>query len=126
SACARWVDTSASSLAGWKTLAADPWFNPSPVVTITSGPANPTRVKSAQFNWTSTDPNASFTCSLDGAAATACTSPKSYSALALADHWFTVTATNADGLTGAQTWRWTVTDMVTSITSSPIDQTTLS
>ena len=53
---------------------------PSP--TITSSPAATSATTSASFGFTDTESGVSFSCSLDGAVATACASPKSYLALA--------------------------------------------
>jgi hypothetical protein len=45
--------------------------------TITSGPPDKTKKKSATFTFTSDDPGATFECSLDGGAFASCTSPTS-------------------------------------------------
>jgi hypothetical protein len=53
---------------------------------------------------------ASFECSLDSGAWTACTSPKSYTGLAVGDHTFEVRATNQVGTTDGTpaSYSWTV------------------
>lgn len=71
---------------------------PAPVTTITSGPAALTSSTSASFTFTSSVSGSTFACWLDGAPATACVSPKSYSALTAGSHTFTVAAT-ANGIT---------------------------
>jgi murein DD-endopeptidase MepM/ murein hydrolase activator NlpD len=70
----------------------------------TSGPA------AATFVWRANE-TAAFTCSLDGARATACTSPKTYEGLAEGPHVFLVAATNSDRAgtyTARDTHRWTI------------------
>jgi protocatechuate 3,4-dioxygenase beta subunit len=71
-----------------------------PVVTLTAVPANPTTSRSASIGFSGTDsqnPPVTFTCALDGAAATACTSPAGYSSLADGVHKFVVTGKDAVG-----------------------------
>jgi hypothetical protein len=78
-----------------------------PETTITSPPPASTST-SASFTFTSSEANSTFQCSLDGAARAACTSPRSYTALAAGSHTFSVWATdpagNTDGTAAAQTW----------------------
>jgi hypothetical protein len=74
---------------------------------IDSGPGSPTKATTAAFTFHATAAGASFACSLDGAAATACTSPASYSGLAQGSHTFSVAATangSADPSPATQTW----------------------
>ncbi len=80
-----------------------------PDTTITSQPPNPSTTTDASFSFTSTNPASTFQCTLDGAPAVACTSPKTYSGLSNAAHTFTVQAT-AGGLTDATpaSVTWTV------------------
>jgi myo-inositol-hexaphosphate 3-phosphohydrolase len=82
-----------------------------PETTITSGPPATTTSTSASFAFTSSEANSTFQCSLDGAARTACTSPQTYSGLAVASHNFSVWATDAAGNTDATaaTQAWSVT-----------------
>jgi Tol biopolymer transport system component len=68
-----------------------------PQTTITSGPASVTRSASASLSFASSETGSTFRCSLDGAAFTACSSPKSYSGLADGRHTFRVLATDAAG-----------------------------
>jgi hypothetical protein len=81
-----------------------------PQTTITSGPASSTTATGATFAFSASEP-ATFACSLDGAAATACTSPITYNGLAVGAHTFSVRATdlagNADSTPAA--WAWSVT-----------------
>jgi Bacterial Ig-like domain/Bacterial Ig domain len=78
-----------------------------PDTTITSGPSGTVNATSASFAFTSTVGGSSFSCTLDGGAATACTSPTTYNGLAEGTHTFTVAAT-ANGLTdptpASRTW----------------------
>jgi hypothetical protein len=70
-----------------------------PTATITVGPSGTVPFRGATFEF-SADQTASFTCSLDGASFTACTSPVRFDDLALGRHVFTVKAANSDGLSG--------------------------
>jgi uncharacterized protein YkwD len=79
-----------------------------PTVSLTGGPASSTTSTSASFTWTTSGTVSSTTCSLDGGVAVACTSPRSYSALAVGSHTFRVTVTNNSGSASA-TASWSVT-----------------
>ncbi len=73
---------------------------PAILTSITSATANGnTNVAVQTINFTSNHVNASFTCSLDGAAYTSCTSPVTYNSLAEGGHFFTVKATDQWGTT---------------------------
>ncbi|MDX6395594.1 MAG: acid phosphatase type 7 [Streptosporangiaceae bacterium] len=76
---------------------------------IDTAPTSPTGVTTATFTFHSTASGATFACSLDGAPATACTSPATYSGLADGGHTFSVAAT-ANGTTDPTpaTSSWTV------------------
>ncbi len=78
-----------------------------PNTTITSGPSGTVNATTATFAFTSTVGGSTFGCSLDGGAATGCSSPASYTGLPEGSHTFTVAAT-ANGLTdptpASQTW----------------------
>lgn len=78
-----------------------------PDTRIDSGPSGTTTSTSASFTFSATE-SARFECSLDGAAYTACTSPKSYSALTPASHTFRVraidTAGNVDATPAERSW----------------------
>jgi uncharacterized repeat protein (TIGR01451 family)/uncharacterized protein (TIGR03382 family) len=97
-----------------------------PVASITANPTNPTNQTTASFSFTSSKAGSTFSCKLDAGAAAACTSPKSYTALAAGSHTFTVTATDAAGNVSAPaTYTWTIdlTAPVATITSSPANPT---
>jgi hypothetical protein len=98
-----------------------------PDTTIGSGPANPTSATSATFMFTSTEPGSSFECRLDGAAFSACSSSKAYSALSAGSHTFEVRATdlagNTDATPASHTWTIDTTAPETTITSAPTDPT---
>jgi hypothetical protein len=81
--------------------------NNAPVVTITSGPPASGYSTSASVAFTDSDNAATQTCSLDGGAATACTSPWSASGLAVGSHTVTITASNG-GKTGTASYSWTI------------------
>lgn len=63
----------------------------------------------ATFSFHATEASATFACSLDGGAATSCTSPTTYSSLSAAAHSFAVTATDLAGNVdpSAATASWT-------------------
>ncbi|RPH70939.1 cell envelope biogenesis protein OmpA, partial [bacterium] len=101
-----------------------------PETTIDSGPADGPDT-SATFTFSSDDPTATFSCALDGVSA-ACTSPASYTGIAVGDHTFLVRATDAAGNTDATAaiHEWTVlpppdtTAPETTISSGPAAITT--
>ena len=68
-----------------------------PTTTITAGPQGTTSATTARFGFTSSEPGSTFQCQLDTGAWTACTSPQSYSSLALGTHSFSVRATDPAG-----------------------------
>jgi arylsulfatase A-like enzyme len=68
-----------------------------PDTTITSGPSGSTGNSSPSFSFTSTESPATFTCSMDSAPYSACTSPQAYSGLADGSHTFRVKAADAAG-----------------------------
>jgi hypothetical protein len=107
---------SGSATAAWTIVAI-------PVVTITSQPSTSTSTSGA-VSFTTTNSPTSVTCSLDGGAATACTSPYSMTNLSVASHTVTVSATNIAGTGSATTTSWTVQPPplpapVVTITSAP-------
>lgn len=81
-----------------------------PDTTITSAPSDGTAT-AASVSFTSSEDGSSFACSLDGASASSCTSPKTYSGLAVGTHTFSVAATDAAGNTdptpATATWQVT-------------------
>jgi hypothetical protein len=97
-----------------------------PDTLINSGPTaasgGATNSTTAVFNFTSSDPSATFACSLDGAAFSACTSLKTYTKLKPGAHNFKVQAT-ASGVTDPTpaSFDWTIdkTAPNTTITSAP-------
>jgi murein DD-endopeptidase MepM/ murein hydrolase activator NlpD len=76
-------------------------------VTITSKPSDPTTSLDASFAFSSDARDATFTCSLDGARATTCRSPASYTRLSLARHTFVVVAIRGREQASAR-YDWTV------------------
>jgi hypothetical protein len=79
-----------------------------PAPTITTKPSNPSTSTSATFEFTDAWPGVTYTCSLDGAAFAACTSPVTYSGLAAGDRNFKVKASKY-GFTSPQTeYRWKI------------------
>ena len=64
---------------------------------ITGGPTGTTTATDATFTFAANDAGATFECKLDGGSFAACSSPKSYSGLAVGSHTFQVRATDALG-----------------------------
>jgi MYXO-CTERM domain-containing protein len=99
-----------------------------PETTLNSTPANPTHQSAATFTFSSNVAGATFECSLDSAAFSACTSPISYSNLSAGQHTFQVRARDADGNVDATpaSFSWTVdlTAPETTLTSTPANPTT--
>jgi uncharacterized protein YkwD len=107
-----------------------PSSTPAPTVSLTSAPASSTTSTSASFAWTTANSPTSVTCSLDGAAASSCASPKSYSGLAAGTHRFVVKVANAGGSNSAS-YSWTITTSTpttsvptVTLTSTPASSTT--
>jgi parallel beta-helix repeat protein len=95
-----------------------------PETTIGNAPATATASTSASFTFTGSEPGSTFECSLDNAAFTACTSPRSYSNLsANTSHQFRVRARdalgNVDGTPAVHTWTIDTTAPQTTINTGP-------
>jgi len=84
-------------------------FKVPPDTYLDSTPTAGTTSASATFAFHASGSPATFACSLDGAAAKACTSPISYNGLAQAPHTFSVTATVSKSKDATPaTFAWTV------------------
>jgi len=96
-------NTSSAATASWTVDAT------APAAPVLSGkPADYTKSRSASIGFTG-EANATFTCSVDGGAYGACTSPKDLSELADGAHSVAVKATDAAGNTSsAESVSWTV------------------
>jgi hypothetical protein len=80
-----------------------------PTVTIVARPPAETQSHSASVSFLASEPDALFTCKLDGGAFGACSSPISYRELGLGPHALAVRARDRVGNVGtAVTVRWTV------------------
>jgi hypothetical protein len=99
-----------------------------PETTITGGPTGTVTTADASFTFSSDDPAATFACSLDTAAFTTCSSPKSYTNQPNGSHTFRVQATdvagNTDPTPDARSWNVNVSapdtiPPVTTIDSGP-------
>jgi parallel beta helix pectate lyase-like protein len=98
---------------GWAVEATPPPPPPPPADTtapdtsISSGPTSTTTSTSASLAFTATE-TSTFECKLDAGSWTGCTSPKSYSGLAVASHQFSVrakdAADNVDASPATQSW----------------------
>ncbi|MFL6029265.1 MAG: Ig-like domain-containing protein [Gaiellaceae bacterium] len=88
----------------------------------TIGPSQPlllTTATGATFDFTSNEGGSTFSCSLDSASFTSCSTPKTYSALPDGTHTFQVratdTAANSDSTPASYTWAIDTTPPVTAI-----------
>jgi hypothetical protein len=71
-----------------------------PETTITAGPKDKTKKKTATFEFSANEPGATFECSLDGGPFTACTSPDTLK-VKKGKHHFEVRATDVGGNVGS-------------------------
>jgi hypothetical protein len=97
-----------------------------PDTTITSGPTGTVNATSATFAFTSTVGGSTFSCTLDGGAASACTSPTSYGSLSEGPHTFTVAATangQTDSTPASRAWTIDIT-APTVLSTTPADGAT--
>jgi hypothetical protein len=92
-----------------------------PNTTISTKPANPTTATSASFGFSSSEAGSSFECKLDTSAYTACSSPKSYSGLAIGSHTFSVRAKDGSGNTDATpaTYSWVISSSASTTQPNP-------
>ncbi|MFN8487403.1 MAG: LamG-like jellyroll fold domain-containing protein [Caldilineaceae bacterium] len=82
--------------------------NPTLETVLTASPTNPSSSRTASFTFNATGAS-SFTCALDGAAYSSCSSPQSYSRLPSGSHTFQVRAKNNGGQTGPATrFTWVI------------------
>jgi hypothetical protein len=81
-----------------------------PETTIDSGPPATTTSTTATFTFHSSGLKHTFRCSLDGAVFAACTSPKTYSGLAVGQHTFRVAGVNRRGVADPTpaSYTWTI------------------
>jgi hypothetical protein len=94
-----------------------------PETTITAAPAAQTSSTTASFGFSSSETGSTFECSLDNAAFAACTSPHSYTGLAIGAHSFRVRAIdavgNVDGSPASHSWTVDTAAPETTITAAP-------
>jgi hypothetical protein len=99
------------------TVVAPPPDTTAPAVTITAGPDQSTVLTSATFTFVSDDPTAALTCSVDGGTTfAACSSPATFTGLAVGPREFRLRATDPAGNVGEATYIW-------SIASAPVPTT---
>lgn len=97
-----------------------------PTVTIDSGPPASAAPPDATVTFTVSDPLATVTCSLDGASASACTSPWSAIGLSPGAHSLVVLASNGSGSgSGSISWQVKNNAPAVTITSGPSNPTYL-
>jgi hypothetical protein len=98
-----------------------------PHTSITSGPSGTVSSTSATFTFSSSEPESTFTCSLDGSASTACPSPYTLTGLGQGSHTLLVAAIdhagNVDPSPASATWTVNTTPTTVSVTN-PGNQTT--
>jgi hypothetical protein len=91
-----------------------------PAPTMTASPAATSATTAPAFSFSDAESGVSFRCSLDGGAASSCTSPKSYSGLAQGAHTFAVSAFDAAGnQSAAATYGWSVQASAPALSSKP-------
>jgi hypothetical protein len=96
-----------------------------PDTQLVSGPSGPTPSATATFTFLSPDAGsgATFQCSLDSAAFTTCTSPKTYTNLGMGEHDFAVRVRDAvgnlDPTPATRSWSVDTADPNTTITGGP-------
>jgi hypothetical protein len=99
-----------------------------PNTDILAGPSGSTASTTAIFSFSADDPAATFECSLDGAAFSSCTSPKTYTGLGEGAHAFDVRATdqagNTDPTPAIRSWTVDLTAPAAPAITSPPDGTT--
>jgi large repetitive protein len=95
-----------------------------PDTTIDSTPEDVTEDTTAEFTFSATETGSTFECSVDGAAFAPCTSPASYTDLAVGEHTFRVKATDAAGNADESpaTFTWTVEAPGPTDTTPPVAQ----
>jgi hypothetical protein len=88
----------------------DPSTAATPETTINSGPTGAVNSASANFTFSSSKPNSTFECALDGAGYSPCASPQTYAGLSDGPHAFEVRATDASGNTDPTSAKrsWTI------------------
>jgi len=93
---------------GWTIEAPAPGVAPD--TTIVTAPDVATASTTANFSFSANEENVTFACALDGAAFTACTSPQTYSGLAVGAHSFAMRASDDEGNVDATpaNFTWTI------------------
>ena len=117
---ARAVDAGRNTATSSVTVTVD---NTPPDTTLTATPAG-IAPETGTFEFAASEPDATFECSLDGAAFAACSSPTTYASLTAGSHTFSVRAIDAVGNADATpaSYTWTVVDTTppeTAITDGP-------
>jgi hypothetical protein len=82
-------------------------LTPPPTPTLTSTPTNPTKNTAATFRFKDTQGGVIFLCQRDGSVFAACSSPTTYTGLAVGSHTFAVEAQDAAGnqsVTASYSW----------------------
>jgi hypothetical protein len=121
----------------WSVTAPQPPDTTAPKTSITSGPESQTTSTTASLTFTSSESGSSFECKLDGGSWGGCSSPASYTSLALGSHQFSARAEDTAGNVDKTpaTLSWTIeappppppvdtTPPDTTITSEPESSTT--
>ncbi|MCE9672523.1 Ig-like domain-containing protein [Myxococcus stipitatus] len=101
-----------------------------PDTTIVTGPSGTTASTSATFTFNATETPATYECSLDGAAFTACTSPATFTNLSQGNHTLSVQARdavgNVDPTPATRTWTLDTVAPETTFVSTPTQTSNVS
>lgn len=97
----------AAPTAGWLATASPPGDAPPPAPSLSGAPSGLVNTRSATIGFSSAGAT-SYTCSVDGGAYSACTSPRALTSLADGAHSLAVKAVNGSGTSDATTANWVV------------------
>jgi hypothetical protein len=92
-----------------------------PDTQIDNHPADPSTAVVASFEFSSTEPGATFECKLDSDSYAACVSPKQYTDLTVGSHTFSVRSTDTAGNTDSSSanYTWSVNPIISGNTGVP-------
>src|SRR5262249_8158151 len=101
-------------------VAAYTWTVNTSAPSITARPSTPSANIAPSFSFSHTAATYAFKCGLDGGGLSACTSPRSLSALSDGSHTFQIVAVDGDGVvTPAASYTWTIGTAAPTLTAQP-------